>query len=365
MRKLFVSLILMATVCSSFSAEYVDVFEAGKDGYAFFRIPAIIKIPEGPLLAFCEGRKWNRNDSGDIDLVMKSSQDGGKTWGALSVIWNDNDNVCGNPAPVWDAIAKKVVLVCTWNNGHDLSPQIRTYNSLDTRRVFVLESSDYGKTWSKPREITDAVKKPTRGWYATGPCHAIQLSKSGRIVVPCNHSENTIKHSHLIYSDDHGKTWHLGAVQSEVGGDESTIAELPNGSIVQNMRMYNYRDEHPCRAYLTSKDKGMSYSGNMVFAEELIEPVCQGSILSVTRPNGKIGKLLLFSNPSSKKRRENLVLKMSKDNGASWQVHSTICPGKAAYSDLVQVNSETIGVLFETGEYSCYEKITFCTTVLY
>ena len=252
MKKSLAFLMFWGIMCYSFSSEYVDVFEAGKDGYAFFRIPAVIKIPDGPLLAFCEGRRWNRNDSGDIDLVMKRSDDGGKTWGPLSVIWDDADNVCGNPAPVWDAVARKVVLVCTWNTGHDLSPQIRKYTGIDTRRVFVTESSDYGVTWSSPREITETTKKTTWGWYATGPCHAIQLSKTGRIVVPCNHSENTVKHSHLIYSDDHGKTWHLGAIQSEEGGDESTVAELPNGNIIQNMRMYNYRDQHPCRAYLIS-----------------------------------------------------------------------------------------------------------------
>ena len=364
MRRFLFLLLFVGASLVSFSTEYVDVFEAGKEGYAFFRIPVIIKVPNGPLLAFCEGRRLNRKDSGDIDMVLKRSDDGGRTWSALRVIWDDQDNVCGNPAPVWDAVAKKVILVCTWNNGRDVSEEIRKQTSIDTRRIFVMESLDTCATWSTPREITTDTKKPSWQWYATGPCHAIQMSKTGRIVVPCNHTENMLTHSHLIYSDDHGMTWRLGAVQSQVGGDESTIAETPRHHIIQNMRMYTYREQHPCRAYLVSKDGGESYSGDMTFSEELIEPVCQGSILSVRKRNGKLSKMLLFTNPSSKVRRENLVMKESRDNGASWRVHTTIYPGKAAYSDLVQIDAGTVGVLFECGKKSCYEKIAFCRTAL-
>ncbi len=348
----------------TFSSQQVDVFRAGQEGYAFYRIPAIIQIPDGDLLAFCEGRKLNRNDSGDIDLVMKRSTDGGKTWGPLSVIWDDNDNVCGNPAPVWDAITKKVVLVCTWNNGHDIESDIKTCKSIDTRRVFVMESSDKGQTWSSPREITQDVKKPSWQWYATGPCHAIQLSNTGRLVVPCNHTNNRVTRSHMIYSDDHGKTWRLGAIQKESGGNESTIAELPQGMIIQNMRMYGYREQHPCRANLYSMDGGETHAGAMNFVEDLIEPVCQGSILSIKKRNGKLSKLLFFTNPSSKVRRVNMLLKKSVDNGASWEVYSTIFSGKAAYSDLVQIDDHTIGVLLECGKAHCYEKIAFCRVAI-
>jgi len=175
MRRFLFLLLFVGVSLVSFSTEYVDVFEAGKEGYAFFRIPAIIKVPNGPLLAFCEGRRLNRKDSGDIDMVMKRSDDGGRTWSALRVIWDNQDNVCGNPAPVWDAVAKKVILVCTWNNGRDVSEEIRKQTSIDTRRVFVMESLDTCATWSTPREITTDTKKPSWQWYATGPCHAIQM----------------------------------------------------------------------------------------------------------------------------------------------------------------------------------------------
>ena len=63
------------------------VFERGESGYHSFRIPALLTTPRGTLLAFAEGRRNNLNDSGDIDLVLKRSQDKGKTWSELSVGW--------------------------------------------------------------------------------------------------------------------------------------------------------------------------------------------------------------------------------------------------------------------------------------
>src|SRR5262245_59154310 len=60
--------------------ERVDVFVSGTEGYHTYRIPAAIVTRAGTLLAFCEGRKANRNDHGDIDLLLKRSADGGKRW---------------------------------------------------------------------------------------------------------------------------------------------------------------------------------------------------------------------------------------------------------------------------------------------
>lgn len=336
-----------------------EVFREGRDGYTCFRIPAIIATSSGKLLAFCEGRQSGRGDGGDIDLVMKSSSDGGRSWSDLSVVWSDDGNTCGNPAPVWDDIAKKVVLICTWNNGKDSEKSIGEGTSLDTRRVFVLESVDEGRTWSVPREITSDVKPTSWRWYATGPCHALQWTKTGRLIVPCNHSENGETRSHLIYSDDHGLSWHLGAVQHEKGGNESTAAEREDGSIVQNMRMYYYREQHPCRASLISRDGGQTYAGPMRFDEALIEPVCQGSLLSLKKKNGKISKKLLFCNPASTTKRENLEMKISLDGGITWKPKATVFAGKAAYSDLVQIDAHTVGVLLECGEKTSDDRIAF------
>ncbi|HKZ68307.1 MAG TPA: sialidase family protein, partial [Chitinophagaceae bacterium] len=166
------------------------IYKNDEEGYKCFRIPALITSAKGALLAFAEGRKNNCGDAGDIDLVLKRSEDGGKTWSKLQVVWNDSTNTCGNPAPVVDQRTGNIILLSTWNLGSDHEKDIINGSSKDTRRVFVLSSTDEGITWSAPKEITKNVKKDTWTWYATGPGRGIQLSKGkhkGRLVIPSNH----------------------------------------------------------------------------------------------------------------------------------------------------------------------------------
>ena len=77
------------------------VFSKGENGFDTYRIPALVEAADGSILAFAEARKFSRSDTGDIDLVLKRSTDGGKTWGEIITVWDDNDNVCGNPCPVF------------------------------------------------------------------------------------------------------------------------------------------------------------------------------------------------------------------------------------------------------------------------
>ncbi|MEX2591866.1 MAG: sialidase family protein, partial [Anditalea sp.] len=199
------------------SDEFNYIFESGKDGYACYRIPAIVATNNGTLLAFAEGRRDGCSDTGDIDLLLKRSEDGGLTWSDHIVVWNDGGNTCGNPAPVVDQETGEVFLLATWNLGTDHERDIISGESEDTRRVFFLSSTDDGKSWSAPNEITQSVKKDNWTWYATGPVSGIQLKNKeykGRLVIPCDFIEGGSKKagSHIIYSDDHGKTWQLGGI---------------------------------------------------------------------------------------------------------------------------------------------------------
>lgn len=162
------------------------VFRKGENGVHTYRIPAIVQTKAGTVLAFAEARHNSGSDTGDIDLVLKRSTDGGKTWGPIITVWDDAENVCGNPSPVVDRNTGRIILLSTWNNGKDPEKKIHSRESIDTRRVFCMYSDDDGLTWSKPKEITRSTKKNRWTWYATGPCHAIQLT-SGRIVIPCDH----------------------------------------------------------------------------------------------------------------------------------------------------------------------------------
>src|SRR5262249_30310020 len=177
---------------------HTPLFISGKEGYHTFRIPALLVTPGGTILAFCEGRKKGRGDSGDIDVVLKRSTDGGKTWKALQVIADDGGNTVGNPCPVVERSTGTIWLLLTHNLGKDNERTIRDGSSKGTRRVWVMKSTDEGATWSKPADITNAVKKKTWTWYATGPGVGIQLT-SGRLVIPCDHTEakTRINRSHI------------------------------------------------------------------------------------------------------------------------------------------------------------------------
>lgn len=343
--------------------EVSEVFAAGKDGYHTYRIPAIVVTTNGTVLAFCEGRKNGRGDSGDIDTLLKRSTDGGKTWGAQQLIWSDDENTCGNPTPVVDRETGTIWILICWNNGSTKERQISAKAVREGRRVFVSHSSDDGVTWTKPEEITSSVKEPGWGWYATGPVNGIQLARGehrGRLVIPANHSEaggkgdatNTVSRSHVIYSDDHGQTWHIGGIEDKKT-NESTVAELSDGVVMQNMRSYHNRNQ---RVVATSKDGGASWSP-VHFDETLIEPVCQGSLFRYSWPDNGDKSRLLFSNPASL-QREKLTVRLSYDEGSTWAASQLIHEGPAAYSCLARLPDQSVGCLFECGRKSPYETIS-------
>jgi len=332
------------------------LFQSGTNGYNTFRIPAIITTRNGIILAFAEGRKNTSSDTGDIDLVMKRSEDNGKTWSDLFVIWDDGENVCGNPAPVQDARTGKIFLLSTWNLGSDHEPKIIDQTSRDTRRVYLLVSSDDGLTWSEPDEITPSVKLENWTWYATGPCHGIQVREGeykGRLIIPCDHIEAvTGKYfSHIIYSDNNGKTWSLGGTTPQDQVNECSVAELSGGRLMLNMR--NYDRTQKTRKVSVSNDGGLSWS-NIWSDPVLIEPICQASLLYYP-----VKKMLLFTNPASEETRGKMTLRISYDEGKTWSLSQVLHEGPAAYSDISILRTGELACFYEAGEKSPYEGIVF------
>lgn len=334
------------------------IFVSGSEGYACFRIPAIIQAPNGDLLAFSEGRKGGCSDTGDIDLVMRRSTDQGHSWGALELIWDDSSNTCGNPAPVVDWETGDIHLLSTWNLGVDRESQIIDQTSKDTRHVFVFRSSNNGKSWSKAREISSTTKPPHWTWYATGPGSGIQLkhpSHKGRLVIACDHIEAGSKkyYSHVIFSNDHGKTWLLGGTSPHDQVNECEVVELPDGQLLLNMRNYDRNQKQ--RQTAISKDGGTSWE-NQQHHPTLIEPICQASLQAYHHQSTNA---LLFSNPASTNKRVNMTVRISFDNGQSWPDSVLLHPAPSAYSDLVVLKDGTIGCLFESGQKNPYETIVF------
>ena len=340
------------------------LFKRGEEGYHTFRIPAIVATQTGSLLAFSEGRKGGDRDTGDIDLVMKRSEDGGETWSALQVIWNDAENTCGNPAPVVDRATGTILLLATWNLGTDTEAEIIAQTSQDTRRVFVLRSNSDGRKWSRPEEITEAVKLPEWTWYATGPGSGIQIREGAfadRLVIACDHIEAKSKkyYSHTIYSDDGGATWQRGGTTPTDQVNECEVVELSDQRLMLNMRNYDRSSRTRQLAY--SQDGGLRWAG-MHHHETLVEPICQASMVRYDT----LGKTyLLFANPASQEKRENMTLRLSQDDGQTWPIAHIIHPGPSAYSDLVALpDQRAIGILYEGGQERAYDGIVWETVPL-
>ncbi|OIJ67179.1 sialidase family protein [Streptomyces mangrovisoli] len=340
-------------------------FRAGQKGYASYRIPAVVVTASGTLLAFCEGRVASASDHGHIDIVLKRSTDGGRTWGALQVAASNAEDLAGNPAPVV-LDTGRVLLV------HVRAAAAATEDAIlrgkvkaaDGRRVWVQHSDDDGVTWSAPKEITKTVKKAGWRWYATCPGHAIQLT-GGRVVVPGNHTvaptgtdtgtEARYNSGHCLLSDDRGETWYLGYVDENTDGyvnvNETTAAELPDGRVYFNTR--NDSTSPGNRADAHSKDGGRTLVKPFRPQAGLAAPVCEASVLQLRDPD-----VLLYSGPADTARAV-MTVRASTDNGTTWRPAYTVDGLPAAYSDLVRVDASTVGLLYETGDFGPYETITF------
>ena len=272
------------------------------------------------------------------------------------------DDTVGNPSPVVDPGTGDVVLLTTRAAGAATEERILRgdVGPGDGRRVWHQHSPDHGATWTAPVDVTQQVKRPDWRWYATGPGHAIALSGppyTGRIVVPANHSTpETGYGGHLLLSDDGGRTWRIGAVDSGLDGrvkpNETMVAELADGRVYANTRNQGGTDRST-RAQATSRNGGETLDRPYEPAPALVAPVVQCSVLL----SG--GNTLVFAGPSLAHRRRRMVLRVSRDAGRTWSRPRLVWPGPAAYSDLVDLGGGDVGVLFENGDDGPYERISF------
>ncbi|MEU0332841.1 sialidase family protein [Streptomyces sp. NPDC006193] len=341
-------------------------FRAGQEGYAAFRIPAVVATHRGTLLAFCEGRADSAADHGHIDVVLKRSADGGRTWGPLQVAASNGGGLAGNPAPVvLDTGRVLLVHIRAAASATEAAIVRGQVTDADGRRVWVRHSDDDGVTWSAPEEITAQVKRPGWRWYATTPGHALQLS-AGRVLVPANHTlpptgadtgaEAKYNSGHCLLSDDRGATWYLGYLDENTDGyvnvNETTAAELPDGRVYLNTR--NDSPSPGNRADAHSADGGRTLVKPFRPQAGLTAPVCEGSVLQLRDPD-----LLLFSGPGDPAARALMTVRASADGGTTWRTAFTVDGLPAAYSDLVRVDRRTVGLLYETGDFGAYETISF------
>ena len=324
------------------------IFSKGLEGYNCYRIPALLRVSDKVLLAFAEGRKTGCGDSGNIDMVLKRSIDNGRNWSQNIIVWDDAENTCGNPAPVFDKDTGEILLLTSWNND----------------KVFLIKSSDLGLTWNTPEEITEDVKPTSWTWYATGPGSGIQIKNgpnTGRLVVGCDHNDQGRSYSHVIYSDDHGANWSLGGINPLDNTNECEVAELSNNDLMLNMR--NTDGSQKRRKVSISSDGGLSWNYRGI-DNTLVSPVVQSSLHRYSFVGDEINEnILLFSNPADVADRKNMTLRISNDDGNTWLKSIRLNDGFAAYSDLANYPNKRAAILYEAGYTPAdrYQGISFET----
>jgi sialidase-1 len=341
--------------------EQTDVFVAGQDGVFQYRIPGLLTSNRGTLLAFCDGRMRKEGDPPNkINLVLKRSHDGGKTWGPLQTLVDNGAGAAADSCGIVDRQTGTLWIFSVY------APEgIGSANAADgvTGRTFqfkAVKSDDDGVTWSAPIDFTPMLKQP--GWAAgsTGVGRGIQL-RSGRLILPRYNADYreprttpATADSFVCYSDDHGKTWKMGAPAHIAGStNECQVAELADGTLLLNMRGMAGN----VRKVARSHDGGATWS-QVTEDPALIEPRCQGSLQAYTDTLTSDKNRLLFSNPASLKR-ENMTVRLSYDEGHTWAAAKTIHAGPAAYSCMTVLSDLTAACLYECGDKKPYEKITF------
>lgn len=318
----------------------VDVFTGGQNGYHTYRIPAVITTPKGTLLAFCEGRKLEITDQSPTDMVLKRSLDGGRTWKAMQIILKGVPAAFMDPCPVVDRSTGRVfLLVDRWPAGGVKQKRVAGIG-MDSITSWMTSSTDEGVSWSEPVNLTAMVKKPEWAGIVHGPGVGIQ-ARDGRLIIPCSRYVDGLQ-AYVIYSEDGGKSWQRGG-RTGPQMSESQVVELADGSLMMNMRSKRGKK---CRAVAFSRDGGKTWT-DPADVPELIEPVCQASILRYTLATDHGRNRLLFSNPASQESRINGTVRLSYDEGKTWPVGRTIYAGSFHYSCLTVLPEMTIGCLFE------------------
>ncbi|MET7407534.1 exo-alpha-sialidase [Streptomyces parvulus] len=343
--------------------------DADPGGYACFRIPAIVRTTEGTLLAFAEGRVLNCGDAADIDIVVKRSTDGGRTWGPLQVVNDGGGDTHGNPAPVVDRATGRVLLTETYNAGRTDAANCAIPCA---RTPHLQHSDDDGVTWSAPRDLSpEILPADWNSWYATGPVHGVQLTGGGhpgRLVVGVNAEtwdgdRITANHAALVVSDDGGAHWKVGATDTwPVAADgtfrqkpsELTLTERADGALLVSGREERGTDLGH-RTQALSLDGGDSFAAPFRALPDLYTPQVQGAVL-------RMGDRTLLSAPADPDRRRTMSVRSSYDGGATWDSvdrGTVLTRDWSGYSDMVDVDDATVGLLYEAGAVDARDEIRF------
>ena len=322
-----------------------DLFRQGQDGVHTYRIPALIETAKGTLLAVADARHENDRDlPGRISLVMRRSRDKGRTWSAATTLRSVAKGGVGDASLLLDRRSGRVWCFHAYGPAGIGFPTAKAgaVTGATTLQLHAIHSDDDGVTWSAPVDLTPQIKDPAwQALFATSGTHFV--TSKGRYLVPLVVKDESGKiAARNAWSDDAGATWKVSPVIA-AGSDESKVIELPDGTLLQNMR-------NGKRRLVARSGDGVHFEA-AAHDEALIDPGCNAGL---ARYKG----LLLFTNAASEKR-EQLSIRYSKDSGRTWSAPKVLHEGPAAYSTVVPLRDGSIAVLCEVGEKYAAERITF------
>ena len=338
----------------------VGVRHAGDDGSASFRIPGLVTTNKGTLLGVYDVRYNSSVDLQEyVDVGLSRSIDGGKNWEKMRLPLSFGEygglpkaqNGVGDPSILVDTKTNTVWVVAAWTHG--MGNQRAWWNShpgMDlnhTAQLVLAKSTDDGKTWSKPINITEQVKDPSWYFLLQGPGRGITMS-DGTLVFPTQFIDSTrVPNAGIMYSKDRGKTWKMHNM-ARTNTTEAQVAEIEPGVLMLNMR----DNRGGSRAIAITKDLGETWTEHPSSRQALQEPVCMASLIHVDAKDNILNKdILLFSNPNTTKGRNHITIKASLDKGLTWLPEHQLMLDEAegwGYSCLTMIDKETIGILYES-----------------
>ncbi len=352
---------------SCFSADnerpYIAIHRQGDFGCHTFRIPGIAKTNDGTLLGVYDMRYTSRRDlQAHIDIGLSRSTDGGQTWESPRPIMDmgeygglpQDQNGCSDPNILIDTATGEILVTALWTHAKPGTHQWRADGSepgidpAQSSQFMVVRSHDDGKTWTKPENWTAQLKDPTWFLFAPAPGNGITLS-NGTLVIPTQGRDaNGTPFSNVMWSDNHGKTWTVSS-PARSNTTESAVVELPDGSLMLNSRDNRNRQDKSKtngRAVSVTSDLGDHWTIHGSDHSALPEPVCMASLISHQLDDGR--SVLFFSNPHHTSKRKQMTVQMSLDDGATWVKQILLDKEGGAYSSLVMVDDNTLGILYES-----------------
>lgn len=357
-----------------------------EEGVHTSRIPGIVRAKDGSLISVYDARYDSGRDlQGHMDVAISRSLDNGLTWLPMEVVI-DMGEYGGLPQKLNGVSDANILLdentgdiyvaglwmygvideTGTWypgvRDGKELwNHQWRTKGSQpgfgikQTSQFLIVKSTDNGKTWSSPINLTEMCKKEEWWLWAPAPGHGLTL-KDGTLVIPTQGRDHTGEaFSNITYSKDGGKTWQTSHPATSRSTTECMAVELEDGRVMLNMRSNSNRDNKGGdngRAIATTSDLGMTWQEHPTSHNALIEPTCMASILKHRYSQGGQEKsIIVFCNPDSKYDRVNITLKVSQDDAESWERKVLLDEGKGrGYSCMTSIDGNTIGVLYESSQ---------------